>query len=171
METAGCIVTSSTTFLSQRGFHPPGVVFPGSSAILERIIDYKTLLESYSSRLLPLIAWEATPRGNVRVINETADYYRYPDLTLHAEFLYETVAKSIRDDLPKEAGFLERYDRFRGALQNMIDMPETTANQLFRFLDQNEGRLSRRAREKEFVKLTPQEAATIEGLYADIFRL
>jgi Fic family protein len=156
--------------LSQRGFHPPGVVFPVSSAILERIMDYKAVLESYSRRLLPLIAWEATPRGNVHVLNETADYYRYPDLTRHAEFLYETVAKTIREDLPKEAGFLERYDRFRSALQDVIDMPEATANLLFRFLDQNDGIFSRRAREKEFARLSADEVAKIEELYADIFR-
>ena len=155
--------------LSQRGFHPPGVVFPVSSAILERIMDYKAVLESYSSRLLPLIEWEATPRGNVRVLNDTADYYRYPDLTLHAEFLYETVAATIREDLPKEAAFLERYDRFRNGLQRMIDMPEATANLLFRFLDQNRGKLSKRAREKEFGALAASEAAAIETLYAEIF--
>jgi hypothetical protein len=155
--------------LSQRGFNPPGVVFPVSSAILERIADYKAVLESYSARLLPLIEWDATPRGNVRVLNETADYYRYPDLTLHAGFLFEAVAKTIREDLPKEASFLASYDRFRTALQNIIDMPEVTANLLFRFLDQNGGRLSKRAKEKEFAKLTPKELAAVEALYAEFF--
>jgi len=155
--------------LSQRGFNPPGVVFPVSAAILERIADYKAVLESYSAKLLPLIEWDVTPRGNVRVLNETADYYRYLDLTLHAEFLFEAVAKTIREDLPKEAGFLARYDRFRTALQDIIDMPEVTANLLFRFLDQNSGRFSKRAREKEFAKLDPKELAAIETLYAEIF--
>ena len=128
------------------------------------------MLESYSAKLLPLIEWDVTPRGNVRVLNDTADYYRYLDLTLHAEFLFEAVAKTIREDLPKEAGFLGRYDRFRTALQDIIDMPEVTANLLFRFLDQNGGRLSKRAREKEFAKLNPGELAAIETLYADIFQ-
>jgi hypothetical protein len=105
----------------------------------------------------------------VRVLNETADYYRYPDLTLHAGFLFEAVAKTIREDLPKEATFLARYDRFRTALQDIIDMPEVTANLLFRFLDQNGGRFSKRAREKEFAKLTPNELAAVEVLYAGIF--
>jgi Fic family protein len=155
--------------LSRRGFHPHGVVFPVSFAILERIVEYKGVLESYSSRLLPLIEWEPTPRGNVHVLNETADFYRYPDLTLHAEFLYDAVAKTIREDLPKETDFLARYDRFRSALQNIIDMPETTANLLFRFLDQNSGQLSKRAREREFASLTAQEVALIEELHAEIF--
>jgi hypothetical protein len=155
--------------LSQRGFNPPGIVFPVSAAILERIAGYKAVLESYSARLLPFIEWEVTPKNNVRVLNETADYYRFPDLTLHAEFLFEAVAKTIREDLPKEAAFLERYDRFRAALQDIIDMPEVTANLLFRFLDQNDGTLSKRAREKEFAKLDSQEVAAIEALYIEIF--
>ncbi len=136
---------------------------------MDRIVDYKAVLESYSARLLPLIEWEETPRGNVRVLNETADYYRYPDLTFHAEFLFEAVARTIREDLPKEARFLARYDRFRTALQDIIDMPEVMANLLFRFLDQNSGRLSKRAREKEFAKLTPKELAAVEALYAEVF--
>ena len=48
-------------------------------------------------------------------------------------------------------------------------MPEVTTNLLFRFLDQNSGRLSKRARDKEFAKLTSQEVASIEELYAGIF--
>jgi hypothetical protein len=44
--------------LAQRGFNPPGFVFPISSAILERIDEYRNVLESYSARLLPLIKWE-----------------------------------------------------------------------------------------------------------------
>lgn len=155
--------------LSQRGFHLRGVVFPVSSAILERIADYKAVLESYSSKLLPLIQWEPTPQGNVHVLNATADLYRYPDLTAHAEFLFGAVAKTIREDLPKETEFLARYDRFRNALQDMIDMPETTANLLFRFLDQNGGRFSNRAREREFAALNSQEISSIEDLYALIF--
>ena len=54
----------------------------------------KAILESYSSRLLPLVEWEPTPRGNVRVLNETADFYRYPDLTPQTQ--------TVREDLPKE---------------------------------------------------------------------
>jgi hypothetical protein len=43
--------------LARRGFNPAGVVFPVSAAILERIDDYRRVLEAYSRRLLPLIEW------------------------------------------------------------------------------------------------------------------
>ena len=50
--------------LAQRGFNPPGVVFPISAAILERIDRYRGVLESYSARLLPLIKWQPTDSFN-----------------------------------------------------------------------------------------------------------
>jgi hypothetical protein len=50
--------------LAQRGFSPPGLVFPVSSAILEQIDDYRRVLEDYGRRLLPCIDWEPTERGN-----------------------------------------------------------------------------------------------------------
>jgi Fic family protein len=74
--------------LAQRGYSPAGVVFPVSAAILERIDDYRAVLESYSHRLLPFIRWQPTDQGNVNVLNDTADNYRYFDATLPAEFLY-----------------------------------------------------------------------------------
>jgi hypothetical protein len=156
--------------LARGGFNPPGVVFPVSSAILERIDDYRAVLESYSQRLLPLIEWEATDRCNVRVLNDTGDFYRFFDATPHAEFLYACVQKTIEEDLPQETEFLRRYDRFRTEVDMMIDMPEGTINLLFRFLNQNGGRLSQRAREREFEALTEEEAERIEALYGEFFR-
>ena len=155
--------------LAQRGFNPPGLVFPVSAAILERIGAYRATLEDYSRRLLPLIEWEPTERGNVRVLSDTADFYRFFDATPHAEFLFECVRRTIEEDLPNETDFLRRYDRFTGHLQAIADMPDRTADLLFRFLHQNGGRLSRRAREGEFEALTDEETERIERLYAEAF--
>ena len=155
--------------LAQRGFNPAGVVFPVSSAILERIDEYRAVLESYSQRLLPFIEWQPTPDGNVRVLNDTSDFYRFFDATAHAEFLYSCVMKTIDVDLPNETQFLARYDQFRARIENLVDMPDRTVDLLFRFLHQNGGRLSRRAREQEFAALSEQEVATAERAYGEIF--
>ena len=155
--------------LAQRGFTPPGLVFPVSAAILDRIDAYGAVLEDYSRRLLPYIAWEPTERGNVRVLNDTADFYRFFDATPHAEFLFECVRRTIEEDLPNETDFLRRYDRLTGHLQTIADMPDRTANRLFRFLHQNAGRLSNRARTREFERLTDEEVERIERLYRDVF--
>lgn len=156
--------------LAGRGFHPAGLVFPVSSAILESIDTYRTVLEDYSKRLLPAIEWNATTDGNVEVRSDTTDFYRYFDATPHAEFLYACVRKTIEEDLPRETQFLSRYDRFRTMVESVADMPERTVDLLFRFLHQNSGKLSRRARDREFSKLSDVEVKTLEAAYAEIFQ-
>ena len=155
--------------LAQRGFNPPGVVFPISSAILERIDRYRDVLESYSAKLLPLIEWQPTSSFNVEVTNDTGDFYRFFDATPHAEFLYGCVQKTIEVDLPCEADFLRRYDRFSAMVEDMVDMPGRTIDLLFRFLHQNNGQLSAGARRKEFAMLRDDETNHIEVAYRDIF--
>lgn len=155
--------------LAERGFNPPGVVFPVSAAILDRIDDYRAVLESYSARLLPHIQWEPTERFNVRVLNDTGDFYRYFDATPHAEFLFECVQRTIEMDLPAEAGFLRRFDAFRQDIEALFDMPERTVDLLFRFLHQNGGLLSQRAREREFAELSEAEAGRVEEIYRQRF--
>lgn len=154
--------------LATRGFSPPGLVFPVSAAILDRIDAYRTVLESYSRRLLPHIRWRATDHGNVEVLNDTADFYRYFDATPQAEFLFECVARTIDVDLPAETAFLRAYDAFKNEVQRMIDMPDRLLDLLFRFLRQNNGLFSKRARAKEFLTLTDDEVARIEDIYAGL---
>jgi len=156
--------------LAQCGYNPAGVVFPVSTAILERIDGYRAVLDEYSRRLLPLIRWEPTPDGNLKVLNETADFYRFFDATPHAEFLYACVKKTIEEDLPHETGFLRRYDQFRERIQAIADMPDGTIDLLFRFLQQNGGKLSRRGREQEFAQMTDAEVVLAEAAYAAAFR-
>ncbi len=155
--------------LAQRGFTPQGMVFPVSAAILERLDEYRGVLESYSARLLPSIEWQPTPDNNVEVLNDTGDFYRYFDATAHAEFLFSCVAQTIDVDLPNEADFLRRHDLFQERLEAMLDMPRATVDLLFRFLHQNAGKLSKRAHEKEFAALTDEEAQRIEEIYDQSF--
>lgn len=153
--------------LARRGFNPPGVVFPISSAILERIDEYRSVLESYSARLLPLIDWRPTDSFNVEITNDTGDFYRFFDATPHATFLYSCVQQTIDIDLPYETDFLRRYDQFRAAIEGMFDMPERTVDLLFRFLQQNNGQLSARARGKEFAALTDHEVDRVEDIFSN----
>src|SRR3546814_5438816 len=85
--------------------------------------------------------------GNVDALNETAKYYRYIDCSRHAEFLYECVEQTLEHDLPEEVRFLKAFDAFNGAVQQLVDMPSTKVELLRKFLAQNEGRLSARARQ------------------------
>ncbi len=155
--------------LATAGYNPPGVVFPVSAAILRQMMEYRTVLESYSRPLLDFIDWEATRSGNVQVLNDTADYYRYFDATAHAEFLYACVQRTIEHDLPSEVAYLEAYDQFSTAVQAMVDMPDRKIELLNRFLRQGKGHLSKRAPTSEFAALTDAEIERIERLYSECF--
>lgn len=155
--------------LSQRGYHPPGVIFPISSTMLDCIDDYRDVVASYSRRLLPLIDWKPTGNENVNVKNDTAPFYRFFDATPHAEFLYQCVKTTITEDLPEETQFLRQYDEFRQGVDALFDMPDRKLTLLFRFLDQDEGRLSARALEGEFSALEDSEVERIEALYGKLF--
>jgi hypothetical protein len=155
--------------LTHRGFNPPGMIFPISAAILKRIDAYRDVLESYSARLLPVIQWQSTADGNVAVLNDTGDFYRFFDATPHVEFLYRCVQDTLEEDLPQETLFLQRFDRFRGRVQALVDMPDRTLDNLFGFLRQGNGHLSQRAREKEFSALANEEIAEIEAFYGETF--
>lgn len=156
--------------LARAGYHPPELPFPISAAILRNVSSYRHVLESFSRPLLECIDWEVTERKNVRALNETADYYRYFDATAHAEFLYRCVAETVERDLPEEVAYLEGYDRFVERVQQMVDMPTGMLDLLHRFLRRSDGKLSKRARTKEFSRLAPDEIARIEQAYEECCR-
>ena len=156
--------------LARAGYNPPSLVFPVSVPMLRRISEYREVLRSYSSRVLPLVEWRTNSKLNVEVLNETADFYRFFDATAHAEFLYGCVEETVTRDLPGEVEYLERYDEFSRRVQEEIaDMPGRTIDLLSRFLRQNHGTLSKRARTREFERLTAAEVERVEALYASCF--
>jgi Fic family protein len=155
--------------LARKGFTKQGVIFPVSASILDHITDYRNILQQYSHPILDFIDWEQTADNNVTVQNETIDFYRYFDATLQAEFLYDCVADTIFNIIPQEVKYLAQYDRFKHFLEDEFEMPDNTVALLVRFLEQNEGKLSKKAKEKEFSTLSPSEIEIIEKYFADVF--
>lgn len=155
--------------LATSGFTPQGIIFPVSAAILERIDDYRKVLESYSQPILDFIEWKETADHNVEILNETIDYYRYFDATLQSEFLFECVDRTIDNIIPNEVAYLQKYDEMKGWLDNTFEMPDKMIAMLIRFLEQNNGLLSKRAQDKEFKDLTSNEIKKIEKQYKTIF--
>ena len=141
-----------------------------SAAILERIDDYRIVLENYSHPLLGFIEWERTSDNNVKVLNDTLDYYRYFDATAQAEFLFDCINDTIETIIPQEVSYLKKYDDFKAWLDNTFEMPDKMVALLVRFLDQNNGILSNRAQEKEFNVLTIDEIQLVEKQYLTIFQ-
>jgi len=155
--------------LAKKQFSQQGLIFPVSASILDHIDDYRTVLEQYSYPLLDFIQWEETKDHNVNVLNDTLDYYRYFDATKQAEFLYDCVYDTIKNIIPQEIIYLTHYDAFKSYLDEEFEMPDTLVALLVRFLEQNNGALSKRAREKEFVSLKDSEVIEIEATYKSIF--
>ena len=157
--------------LAEKGFVSRGLVFPVSAVILNRIDDYRQTLAYYSKPRLDLIKWRPTDKGNVEVLNETIDLYRYFDATRQAEFFYECVAETVNKTLPEEVDYLAKHDQLNDFIKNYINMPDKLVDLLIRFLNQNGGKLSKRARGKEFAELTEAEIGVIEDKYDEVFGL
>lgn len=155
--------------LAEKDFVPKGLIFPISAIILVRIEEYRKTLEHFSKPRLDLIEWRPTEKNNVEVLNETINLYRYFDATKQAEFLFECIEETVNETLPEEVTYLKKYDILNEFIKNYIDMPNRLVDLFIRFLAQNNGKLSKRAREREFKKLTTREIQAIEKKYDEIF--
>jgi hypothetical protein len=155
--------------LAERKFTPPGMVFPVSSVMLDRIDDYQKTLEGHSGPLMEFIEWRATAKGNVDVTNDTADLYRFFDCTEEAEFLYSCVQHTVEEDLPREIDYLSRHDEALHRIMNAVEMPDRIARDFVVFVLQNKGVLPKRRRNKEFESLTDGEISELEEIVQDVF--
>ncbi|MDH3691808.1 MAG: Fic family protein [Gammaproteobacteria bacterium] len=153
--------------LSARSYFPGEVIAPISVAILADLVGYRHVLESVSRPMLTVVNWQPTERGNVEVLNETVDYYRYFDATLHAEFLFSCIERTIEKELPDELRFLSARDDFHRKAAFIVEMPERTLDLLFHMLRQNDGLFSRRMRKGEFRALSDEEVDELESVYAE----
>ncbi|HZL12045.1 MAG TPA: Fic family protein [Prolixibacteraceae bacterium] len=148
-----------------------GIIFPISASILDKIDDYRIVLELYSHPILEWIEWKTTPDHNVEVLNDTIDYYRYFDATKLSEFLFDCVQDTINRIIPEEVNYIYKYDEFKRFIDDQFEMPDKLVSMLVRFLEQNGGTLSKRARAKEFPGLKDDEAEKIESAFQEIFEI
>ena len=155
--------------LAERKFTPLGMVFPVSSVMLDRIDDYRNTLQAHSAPLMPFIDWRPTPERNVKVLNDTADLYRYFDCTEAAEFLFACVRRTVENDLPREIDYLRRHDLSVRRIMDAVEMPDRLAEDLVMFVRQNRGTLSKQRRESEFSKLHDDEVVLIERIVGDAY--
>lgn len=155
--------------LLRKEYVSKGMIFPVSSIMLERLDEYRKVLEAFSMPRIDMIEWRPDDQNNVEVLNETADMYRYFDATKQAEFLYDCVRQTIEETIPQEVDYLQKYDMMKDYLDNQFEMPDKTVALLVRFLEQSNGKLSERARSKEFNAITAEEVNRIEERYNQIF--
>lgn len=155
--------------LLRKKYVSSGIIFPVSAIILERLEEYRKILEHYSLPRIDLIEWRPTEDNNVEVLNDTIDLYRYFDATRQVEFLYSCVQQTIDQTIPEEVAYLEKFDLMKDYLDNHFEIPDKTVALLIRFLEQGNGKLSERARAGEFNALTGEEVEAIEKKYREVF--
>lgn len=91
------------------------------------------------------------------------------DVTKQAKFLFDCVLDTINRIILDEVSYIYKYDEFKRFLDNNYEMPDKMVSMLVRYLEQNNGTLSQRAKSKEFSLLQNNEVFEIEKTYLDIF--
>jgi len=132
------------------------------ASFLRRKDKHRSVMESYSLQLLPLINFRVSTAGSFKVLDETVDFYRYFDATREAEFLFDCIEELV-GELPNH---IESYDRFVHDVQMLVAMPTRTLELLWQGLRQNFGKFPRATRVKEFAALTDSEVREIEAIFA-----
>jgi len=142
---------------------PKGLMFPISAAMLKNPALYDQSLESFSTPLMRLIEYELDDLGQMTVPGETGHRYRYIDMTVQAEALYDFVKLTIDHELVEELDFLASYDKTKQSIQEIVDMPDRLIDLFIQLCLQGSGRLSARKRESHFSFLTDDELVRLEG--------
>ncbi len=155
--------------LARRGFTPKGLIIPVSAAMLKNPLAYDASLETFSRPLLLQIDYTLDPLGEMQVQNETAHWYRYIDMTAQAEALLGFISETISRELVEELDFLVMYDKAKGAIQEIVDLPDRHIDLFINLCLQSNGKLSARKRESHFEKLTGQEIIGMEEAVRDSF--
>ena len=155
--------------LARGGYTKDGMNFPISDIFYQELTAYRKVLDDHSIPLLSAIEWEPTEKGNVKVLNDTCDFYRYFDATQYAEFLYSCIHKAIKSDIPQAADFQLKFEDFMTQCKNVADLADHLIHLMYRFLHQNCGKFSKRALNREFAFLTKTEVKQFEAIYQTIF--
>jgi len=155
--------------LASSNFYPKGMIFPISSVILDEIEKYRDVLVEHTEPLLKMIDWEGNERGNVEILNDTDDLYRFFDCTSSCEFIYECVEKTIRETLPNELNYLNSFDKSYKQINELVEMPDNKIKSLITFILQNDMELSKSKKEKYYEQLTTQETKSIEEIVKENF--
>ena len=148
--------------LARRGFTPEGIIFPISATMLNNIAAYDASLESFSKPLIPLIDYTLDEDGQMKVHNQTAIHYRYPDMTAIAEVLFGFIQTTIEKELVEELNFLKNYDVTKRAIQEIVDMPDNRIDLFIRFCLQNNGVISPKKCKSDFAELTDEEVQKMQ---------
>jgi hypothetical protein len=127
---------------------------------------YDATLESYSREVMRHVEYELDEAGVLSVLNETAAFYRYPDLTRVTEELFGFIRDTIDREFAGELEYLAVFDAARHKLAEIVDMPDSRLDLFIRLCMQAQGKLSRNKRAR-FDELTDDEVERLEAVVQD----
>jgi hypothetical protein len=154
--------------LAKAGFTPRGIVLPVSAVILANLDEYITTLEQFSRPLNRRTEFDPD-QLELPATGNDAVYYRYPDLTAQAEFLYKALERTVTEDLGKEIDFLLGFDRASKALNALLDWPGHSLELFIRVVRDNGGTLSTNKRRSHFDWMREDEIHAAEALVDQAF--
>ena len=105
----------------------------------------------------------------MEIQNDTVDLYRYFDLTLQTEFLFDCVRETIEQTIPAEIDYLIKYDRLFQQINEVVSLPDNRVDLLIKLLKQGKGQLSKKKWAKAFTELSAENLANIEAFYGEVF--
>lgn len=156
--------------LAKAGFTPRGIVLPVSAVILANLPDYINTLEQFSRPLNQLT--EFNPElPDVPATGNDAVYYRYPDFTAQAEFLYRALERTVEEDLQHEINYLLGFDKAYTALNAQLDWPPHQLEIFIQVVHSNGGKLSANKRKSHFYWMQETEIQQAEIAVQQAFDL
>lgn len=124
-------------------------IIPVSATILQRMLEYDRVLEVLSKPVMAIIDYDIDETSHsIEISNDIGYMYRYPDLTEHVLFLYRMMEVSISEDLLQEVLYIVKYDAVKKAIEGHFDIPNKELNLLIQLALQNNGKISKRKRER-----------------------
>lgn len=147
-----------------------GMIIPVSAHMVNHIREYDKILENYSKPLMKRVRFKVRENQSVTITNpqDVEGYFRYPDYTEQSTYLASIIHSTIAEDIFQEMDFLQKYDEIKSSIQQIVDIPDRTIDQLIKIIHNNGGTVSKRKRDK-FDKLTDVEIAKIEKTFHEIF--
>ena len=68
--------------------------------------------------------------------------WQFPDLTRHVIYLANLLKRTIHEEMRKESHYLRRHAEARGAIKDIIEIPDMQIDRIIRSAEANQGKLS-----------------------------
>jgi hypothetical protein len=160
--------------LSERGMGPKGVILPISMSMAEKTDEYRKVLSHFDRWAMPHTKWSHNEHGGVQVHNDVSDLYRFTDMTVETEYLYDCVSRAVYHFFPREIAHLKRVDRAMDGISRIVDMSDDRMRDFLMFCIQEQEagrtpRLPKKRAKAQFADVAPEDIEKMNELVGRIF--